>query len=108
MPVKNGKIANLTDVMKVIEKYNPFSKGTPNIRISVVLPTAKPHHREYLGRRNRAYIKDARTGKIFVTAPSSYELAKKIEDGWIYEPNKREGLFITDGLLKEIDNAGKA
>ena len=108
MPVKNGKIANMIDVMKVIEKYNPFSKGTPDIRISVVLPTAKPHHREYLGRRNRAYIKDARTNRILVTAPSTYELVKKIENGWIYEPNKREGLFITDGLLKEIDNAGKA
>lgn len=108
MPVKNGQIANLTDVMNALKKHNPFSKGMPDIRISVVLPTAYPNHREYLGKRNRAYIKDARTGRILITAPSTYEMVKKIEDGWIYEPNKREGLFITDGLLKkENDNAGK-
>lgn len=108
MSVKNGRIAKLADVMKAVEKYNPFAKGTPDIRISVVLPTAQPHHRENLGRKNRAYIKDARTGRILITAPSTYEMVRKIENGWIYEPNKREGLFITNGLLKEKDNAGKA
>ena len=93
MPIKHGRIAQVSDVKQAIEEHNPFA-ADPNLELDIVLPTAHPDHREYKGRKNRAYIRDAKTWKILITAPSAYALVQKIEDGWKYQPDKKEGLWV--------------
>jgi len=92
MPIIRGQVAKRVDVLDAIREHNSFGEYSME-SIEIVLPSPKPHHREYLGRNDRAYIKDAATGKILVTAPSAYALVQKIHDGWKYQPYKKEGLW---------------
>ena len=91
MPIKNGKHARHEDIVAALKQYQPFPRG---VQVTVVLPTAYPNlHHNYKGRKHRAYIADALTSKILVTAPSAYALLEKIESGWKYEPGKKQGLW---------------
>ena len=92
MPIKNGKVATFKDVWGAILKYNPF----PSIEMShleIHLPKAYPNYKENLGREHRAYIQNNRTGAILITAGSAYELVEKIQNGFKYDPNRKEGLW---------------
>jgi len=90
MPIKQGRMAKWKDIVSALQTHQTFP---PGMDVEVVLPCAKPDHREYHGRRDRAYLRDVSTGKILVTAPSAYALLEKIEAGWTYEPGKKEGLW---------------
>ena len=95
MSNKHAPQARRKDVIEAIREHRPFA-ATPFLDLYIVLPTASPDHHEYISRKDRAYIKTADTGKILITAPSTYALIQKIKDGWKYQPDKKEGLFDED------------
>ena len=99
MPIKNGKKATRMNVIKALDKHKPFA-AIPEMQIEVVLPRAYPDRIDYrMGpnvvhqRKHRALIRERTSGTILLTAPSTYALVEKIENGWKYDPNKKEGLF---------------
>ncbi len=95
MPIKRGRVAKAAEVRDVIKEHQPFA-ADPTLTLDVldiVLPSAHPDHRQYYGRKDRAYIRDTRTWRILVTAPSAYALVQKIRAGWKYQPDKKEGLW---------------
>jgi hypothetical protein len=94
MPIKRGRVARRIHIAAAIARLQPFA-ARPLMEIEIVLPSANPNHKDYLGRENRAYIRCATSGRVLVAAPSAYALLKKIEDGWKYEPDKLEGLWCS-------------
>jgi hypothetical protein len=91
MSVKNGNIAREMDVWNALKNHKAIPK---DIKVKIVLPVAYPDHKENKGKQNRAYLQDIKTNKILVAAPSAYQLVERIENGWKYEPDKKEGLFV--------------
>lgn len=82
----------MSDVLDAVGECKPFANASGIVPVFFSSKaTADPQ--KSLGRKHRVYIKDDRTGKILVTAPSAYTLVDKIKSGWKYDPNKKEGLF---------------
>jgi len=92
-PTVKKRHANRQDVLRAIEKHQPFS-AIPNVLLEIVLPEAYPTGDKWRKKKHRALIRRLDTEEIMITATSTYELVDKIEGGWKYEPNKKEGLFI--------------
>lgn len=80
------------DILYALDRMAPFRKA-PDVWPAVSMPAPYPKPENDLGRRHRAFIRDVKTNKVLLTAPSAYELLDKINGGWTYEPNKKEGLF---------------
>ena len=77
-------------IKRAIDQHHPFP---PRMSLEIVVPEAYPLYRDYQGRKHRAYIRDADTLVVLVTAPSAYKLLEKIHHGWKYRPPHHEGLF---------------
>ena len=85
MPIKNGQMATEADVRKAIKKFKPFPNDTePKIKTPKAYDDLES---KKVGRKNRARIVDGISGKVMMTARSTYELLEKIQNGETWKPN---------------------
>ena len=100
MAIKNGKIARALDVQWAINAIKPFEIDPAIIPVVVTAkdyPTAEERRTrlnvKVPSKKYRAFIYDKITGRFLVGAPSTYELVEIIQNGWKYDPKKKEGLI---------------